>query len=101
VPGGWSSAFYRHIGHRRHYSPEELTALLESAGFAVARASAAGFPFFNLYRMLVALRGPQLISDAARRPSLAMRAASAIFEALFRLNLTHPCGWQTVAVAHR
>jgi trans-aconitate methyltransferase len=36
VPGGWYSAFYDHIGHRRHYSPAQLTGLLESAGFAVS-----------------------------------------------------------------
>jgi len=34
VPGGWYSAFYGHIGHRRHYTPGQLSALLESAGFA-------------------------------------------------------------------
>ena len=73
--------------------------LLERAGFAVERAYAAGFPFFNLYRMLVTLRGPELIAEAARAPSLLMRASGAIFDALFRLNLMHPWGWQTVAVA--
>jgi SAM-dependent methyltransferase len=99
VPGGCYSAFYRHIGHRRHYTPAQLRALLESAGFAVERAYAAGFPFFNLYRMLVTLRGERLIAEAARRPSLPMRAAGAVFDALFRLNLMHPWGWQTVAVA--
>jgi len=99
VPGGWFSAFYSHIGHRRHYTPGQLGGLLESAGFAVQRAYAAGFPFFNLYRMLVTLRGPELIAQAARGPSLAMRVSGAIFDALFRLNLMHPWGWQTVAVA--
>jgi SAM-dependent methyltransferase len=99
VPGGWCSAFYRHIGHRRHYTPAQLTELLESAGFAVQLASGAGFPFFNLYRMLVTLRGPEMIAAAARAPSRPMRLAGAIFDALFRLNLTHPWGWQTVAVA--
>lgn len=99
VPGGWYSAFYQHIGHRRHYTPAELTDLLESAGFAVERACAAGFPFFNLYRMLVTLRGPGLIAAAARAPSFLMRASGAAFEALFHLNLMHPWGWQTVAVA--
>ena len=57
VPGGWYSAFYGHIGHRRHYTPAELSDLLENAGFAVERVCAAGFPFFNIYRMLVTLRG--------------------------------------------
>ncbi len=99
VPGGWHSAFYGHIGHRRHYTPVELSALLESAGFAVTRACAAGFPFFNIYRMLVTLRGAELIAAAGRAPSLPMRAGGAIFDALFRLNLTDPWGWQTVAVA--
>ena len=99
VPGGWNSAFYRHIGHRRHYTPAQLRALLESAGFEVQRVCAAGFPFFNLYRVLVTLRGRELIAEATRAPSLPMRAAGAVFEALFRLNLMHPWGWQTVAVA--
>jgi SAM-dependent methyltransferase len=98
VPGGWRSAFYSHIGHRRHYTPAQLRGLLESAGFAVERAYAAGFPFFNLYRMLVTLRGRELVAEAARGPTLLMRAAGAIFEALFRLNLMHPWGWQTLAV---
>jgi SAM-dependent methyltransferase len=99
VPGGWRSAFYSHIGHRRHYTPAQLSGLLESAGFAVECAYAAGFPFFNLYRMLVTLRGRELVAEAARAPTLLMRAAGAIFDALFRLNLMHPWGWQTVAVA--
>jgi hypothetical protein len=99
VPGGWRSAFYSHIGHRRHYTPAQLGGLLESAGFTVERAYAAGFPFFNLYRMLVTLRGRELISAAARAPTRLMRASGALFDALFRLNLMHPWGWQTVAVA--
>ncbi|MGA2738125.1 MAG: class I SAM-dependent methyltransferase [Bryobacteraceae bacterium] len=99
VPGGWYNAFYRHIGHRRHYTPAQLSGLLESAGFTVERAYASGFPFFNIYRMLITLRGQALISDAAQEPSLLMRALGATFDALFHLNLMHPWGWQTVAVA--
>jgi SAM-dependent methyltransferase len=99
VPGGWRSAFYAHIGHRRHYTPTQLRGLLEGAGFTVERACAAGFPFFNLYRMLVTLRGRDLIAQAAGAPTPLMRTSGAIFDALFRLNLTHPWGWQTVAVA--
>jgi hypothetical protein len=77
----------------------QLTGLLESAGFAVEQARAARFPFFNLYRMLVTLRGEALIAEAAHAPSLLMRSAGSIFNALFHLNLMHPWGWQTVAVA--
>lgn len=99
VPGGWYSAFYGHIGHRRHYTQAQLSELLESTGFTVERGYAAGFPFFNLYRMLVTLRGRELIAAAARVPSPIMRISGAIFDVLFRLNLMHPWGWQTVAVA--
>jgi SAM-dependent methyltransferase len=99
VPGGWRSAFYAHIGHRRHYTPAQLGELLKSAGFVVERAYAAGFPFFNLYRMLVTLGGRGLVASAAGAPSLRMRLAGALFDALFRLNLMHTWGWQTVAVA--
>lgn len=98
VPGGWRSAFYCHIGHRRHYRPQQLRGLLESAGFAVERACAAGFPFFNLYRMLITLRGQGMIA-AAGQPSPCMRATGVLFDVLFRLNLMHPWGWQSVAVA--
>ena len=99
VPGGWYSAFYSHIGHRRHYTQAQLSELIESSGFTVERGYAAGFPFFNLYRMLVTLRGRELIAAAARAPSRIMRISGAIFDALFRVNLMHPWGWQTVAVA--
>ncbi len=100
VPGGWWNAFYGHIGHRRHYTPADLKTLLESSGFTVERTFAAGFPFFNLYRMLVTLRGEGLIEQAARRPSLALRTAGAVFNALSsHLNLSHPWGWQMLAVA--
>lgn len=99
VPGGWWNAFYGHIGHRRHYAPAELEDLLDTAGFAVERTYAAGFPFFNLYRILVTLRGTGLIAEAAGTPSLLLRSSGAIFNALFHLNLMHPWGWQTLAVA--
>ncbi len=99
VPGGWHSDFYRHIGHRRHYTPGELGGLLASAGFCVEATHAAGFPFFNLYRMLVTWRGEALIADAARPPSLTMRISGALFDLLFHLNLRRRGGWQSVAIA--
>src|ERR1700693_2552949 len=33
VPGGPMSAFDHHIGHRRHFSPDDLARILERAGF--------------------------------------------------------------------
>jgi SAM-dependent methyltransferase len=98
VPGGAMSQFDRHIGHRRHYRPEELRALLERAGFRVESAHGAGFPFFNLYRRVVIARGSKLIGDVASEPTLAVRMAMRGFDELFRWNL-RTRGWQTVAVA--
>jgi SAM-dependent methyltransferase len=101
VPGGPMSAFDRHIGHRRHYRPTELRALLERVGLGADRATGAGFPFFNLYRLVVVLRGRRLIGDAEAGSAGAIaRAAMHLFGLLFRLNVdASPWGWQTVARA--
>jgi SAM-dependent methyltransferase len=101
VPGGPMSAFDRHIGHRRHFRPKELRRLLERTGFEVERVTGAGFPFFNLYRLAVILRGRRLVADvsagATRKPA---RFAMAFFGLLFRLNVDRTrWGWQTVAYA--
>jgi SAM-dependent methyltransferase len=101
VPGGPMSAFDRHIGHRQHFTAQSLRALLGQAGFVVERAAGAGFPFFNLYRLIVLVRGERLVDDVARgagpRPA---RLVMKIFGVLFRLNLTSsPWGWQVLATA--
>lgn len=98
VPGGPMNAFYEHIGHRKHYSPSELAALLDRSGFSAESAFGAGFPFFNLFRLLLTIRGPKFISDVRGKPSLAVRIASHIFEALFHFNSSR-VGWQTFAIA--
>jgi SAM-dependent methyltransferase len=104
VPGGPMSAFDRHIGHRRHFTPAELGALLGKAGFELEIATGAGFPFFNLYRRVVIWLGESLVDDfSAQRggsESRLRQAAMAIFGWLFYLNLPRGRrGWQTVAVA--
>lgn len=104
VPGGPMSAFDRHIGHRRHFTPAALRELLAESGFDVVAAYGAGFPFFNLYRLAVILRGQRLVeqgaSESASSPTA--RAAMYVFNGLFRLNLPRGRrGWQTVAVALR
>jgi SAM-dependent methyltransferase len=98
VPGGPMNAFYKHIGHRRHYSPGEMKQLLESAGFRVERSIAAGFPFFNLFRMFLTIRGEKLIKNISGKPSFIVKVGMAMFDVLFRLNLLR-WGWQTVAIA--
>lgn len=98
VPGGPISAFHEHIGHRRHYTPESLRGVLENAGFAVERAHGIGYPFFNLYLSLLIWRGEKAIAQVSGEPGLAVRAASVVFNTLFRFN-SMKSGWQMVAVA--
>jgi SAM-dependent methyltransferase len=103
VPSGPMSAFDRHIGHRRHFSRGDLRELLEGAGFKVERCSATGFPFFNLYRLMVLARGRQLVEDAKEgrsTNSAPARIAGSVFGALFRVNPPiRRWGWQLVAEA--
>jgi SAM-dependent methyltransferase len=102
VPAGPRSAFDRHIGHRRHFTPRTLEAAISGAGLDVETAHAAGFPFFNLYRLAMVARGPRLINDVAHTGPLpfGVRAAMLTFSLLFELNSsTTPWGWQLVAVA--
>ena len=69
----------RHIGHRRHFTPADLAQVLGAAGFTVETATGAGFPFFNLYRLTVILRGARLKDDASGEPGALLRFASAVF----------------------
>ena len=98
------SAFDKHIGHRRHFSTHLLSEVVQGAGLEVARLSGAGFPFFNLYRLMVVARGEALIKDVdlsgaaplPRSARLAMRA----FDWLFRWNRTETLrGWQILGEA--
>jgi SAM-dependent methyltransferase len=101
VPGGPMSAFDRHIGHRKHFRPQELRELLERVGFEVERVTGAGFPFFNLYRLVVILRGKRLVAEVADgETTILARLVMAVFGFLFHLNLDATrWGWQTVAYA--
>ncbi|NQV83711.1 MAG: class I SAM-dependent methyltransferase [Rhodospirillales bacterium] len=102
VPGGPMSAFDKHLGHRRHYSKAELSALLEGAGLVVEVAAASGFPTFNLYRWVVIARGGKLVDDVNNAPGLLARAVMAVFDALLRVSLFDtPWGWQIVARARK
>jgi SAM-dependent methyltransferase len=106
VPGGRMSAFDRHIGHRRHYTPDTLADVLRGAGLDVVETSGAGFPFFNVYRAIVIARGERLIGDVAASraaaPGLPARAAMIAFRPLFRLNLSRSrWGTQIVGVARQ
>lgn len=102
VPGGPMSAFDHHIGHRRHFNPASLSALLREAGYDVQECFGAGFPFFNLYRMAVISRGRRLTDDVAgaRGLSFTARATMGAFDKLLHLTLERsPWGWQNVGIA--
>jgi SAM-dependent methyltransferase len=106
VPGGPISAFDRHIGHRQHFDRRRIQSLLERAGYCVDRTYLAGFPFFNLYRLVVIARGERLARDVDATvhgvSSAPARVAMKLFGALFHANfLDSPFGWQVVATARK
>ena len=106
VPGGPMSAFDRHIGHRQHFNRTKVRAILEEAGFSMERIYLAGFPFFNLYRLLVIARGKRLARDVESKPGGASSGAACfamkVFRVLFHANLLDsPFGWQVVAIARK
>jgi hypothetical protein len=78
--------------------------LLERSGLEVDSVTRAGFPFFNLYCLVVITRGDRLLRDISRsdgaEPRWAARAAMRAFDAAFSLNLGHGrFGWQVLALA--
>ena len=103
VPGGPRSAYDRHIGHRVHYTVATLSSLIEDAGLRAEKVFAAGFPFFNLYRRVVILRGDRLVADvdtSEGQLSFPARAVMGAFGALFHMNVTDTrWGEQIVGVA--
>jgi SAM-dependent methyltransferase len=106
VPGGPMSAFEKHIGHRQHFNREKITQVLSDGGFVTERVYMAGFPFFNLFRWTVFLRGGRVADDvAAGNKGFFAKVAvlvMAIFRGLFRLNVIDSrFGWQVIAVARK
>jgi len=103
VPGGPMSAYDRHLGHRRHFTRSSLRELIAGAGYGVEAVRGVGFPFFNLYRLVVIARGRRLIADADQSGATMPwtgRSAMRVFDLLFRLNLDRTgLGWQLVARA--
>src|SRR5262245_50642842 len=102
VPGGPRTAFDRHIGHRRHYRKASLEQLLRDSGYEVRRVAGAGFPFFNLYKLVVLALGERLVrqADAEAEPSRGGTWAMKAFGLVLRPGPnSRRFGWQMVAVA--
>jgi hypothetical protein len=98
------SAFDRHIGHRQHFDRRKISTMLQEAGYSVDRTYLAGFPFFNMYRLLVKARGRRLAQDvkSAGASSGLARFVMKVFRLLFHANLLDsPFGWQVVATARK
>ena len=105
APGGPMSAFDKHIGHRKHFRTSDFEFIFREAGYIPERVTGAGFPFFNLYRCVVVLRGEKLIEDVSARrkatPPWSARLAMVLFNKLFLFNLSSsPWGWQMVGEGH-
>jgi hypothetical protein len=102
-PGGPRTAFDRHSGHRRHYRPNALRAVVEQAGLDVVDVHGAGFPFFNAYKLVVLLRGKALMRDASVNapPSWLAKLVMSAFGAVLRPGLNSRVGSQLVALARR
>lgn len=103
APGGPMSAFDKHIGHRKHWNRGEIEKLLRESGYVAEHVSGVGFPFFNLYRCLVILRGKRLIKDVSSGSSNAnARAAMNVFRVVIRQNFNSSrWGWQMVGAARK
>jgi len=105
VPSGPMNAFEKSIGHRRHFRPDTISQAVVHAGLRVLKFERAGFPFFNLYKLVGYLMGAKIRADAETTsrgtgPSNIMKMALKAFDFLFRLNLEDtPFGWQLVVVA--
>ena len=104
VPGGPRTAFDRHIGHRRHYRRSSLRELLAQTDLAVDDVAGAGFPFFDLYKLVVLLQGERLAADVADAsgPSFLARTAMRTFGLVLRPRRnSRRFGWQMVASTRR
>ena len=106
VPGGPMSAFDQYIGHRQHFDRNKIRSILERAGYSVQRTYLAGFPFFNLYRLVVIARGKRLARDVGSGSDGKFSGLAGfvmkVFRVLFHANLLDsPFGWQVIATARK
>lgn len=77
----------RRVGHRRHFTPEDITELLAAAGFAVARVWNAGFPFHDLSKWYANLDPDTSMNRFGDKPyGLREDLICLGLRALFRLN---------------
>jgi len=105
VPSGPLTAFDISIGHRRHFDESYLSDVLRAAGLTDLQVRRVGFPFFNLYRFVVRIRGNRLIHDVqtfSLAKSSLSRFVLSTFSFLLRFNFRFlPFGYQLIATARK
>lgn len=103
VPSGPMTAFDKSIGHRQHFTRSDLKRIMQTVGLQNIKIRRVGFPFFNLYRLTVLLRGKRLVEEVGSSSLAESKSAQfvmAAFGVLFRFNINRvPLGWQLIAVA--
>ena len=100
IPSGPRTGFDIQIGHLRHFTRATAKETFESAGFEVVDVRGAGFPFFNLYKLAVLMRGTKVADDFEGKTSALFRIAMKIFGVLFRFSrVKSKFGWQITVVA--
>lgn len=104
VPAGPRYAIDRRIGHFKHYTIEEVSAVVEKAGFKVLKARYWGFPFHSLYKWAINAVSPDAIYTAfGERPyGLLKRGFCHFLYLLFLANDIFPSkGGQLLLLAER
>lgn len=102
VPAGAMNDFDRVIGHRKHYRPDELTALMVGAGFHDVRTSAWGFPFHTLFRIALAVAPGTTAGFSDEKIGVLHRSLFYLLNVLFYLNMRSArFGRQLIATAAR
>lgn len=89
----------RRVGHRRHFTVDEMRDLLASAGWRPERVWNAGFPFHDASKALANLWPAAALKTFGEKPySLFQKSVCAVLAALFAFNFQER-GAQLYAVA--
>ena len=90
-----------HVGHIRHWEPDEMRSVLRAAGFSNPRVYNCGWPFHDWSKRAANLRPEQTIRRFGQAQwGSVERLTAAVLRVLFRLN-SSTRGYQLVAFATR
>jgi len=89
IPAGSLTAYDRFIGHKHHYTTQEIKQLLVSEGFCDIHVQCWGAPFHTLYRELVRIASKRIENKTKVDPNqyfFVYWLSCKIFNLLFYLN---------------